>query len=216
MVYCYSSVYHCTIMQDVLLPLFYLPPVAWFSVFLEENNRVLLEQYENFPKQTYRNRANIYGANGKLSLIIPIRHEGKRTLKDLKISYAEDWQKLHWKSIKTAYQSSPFFEFYEEQLSRIFENKPAFLLDLNLKALEIIQEILKTNHPYTLTDGYIDKPEMLDFRNSFLAKDQTVLGLNAYYQVFSDRLGFLENLSVVDLICNKGPESVTYIKSLKI
>lgn len=203
-------------MQDVLLPLFYLPPVAWFSVFLEENNRVLLEQYENFPKQTYRNRANIYGANGKLSLIIPIRHEGKRTLKDLKISYAEDWQKPHWKSIKTAYQSSPFFEFYEEQLSRIFENKPAFLLDLNLKALEIIQEILKTNHPYTLTDGYIDKPEMLDFRNSFLAKDQTVLGLNAYYQVFSDRLGFLENLSVVDLICNKGPESVTYIKSFKI
>jgi len=201
-------------MQDVLLPLFYLPPVAWFSVFLEENNRVLLEQYENFPKQTYRNRANIYGANGKLSLIIPIRHEGKRTLKDLKISYAEDWQKLHWKSIKTAYQSSPFFEFYEEQLSRIFENKPAFLLDLNLKALEIIQEILKTNHPYTLTDGYIDKPEMLDFRNSFLAKDQTVLGLNPYYQVFSDRLGFLENLSVVDLICNKGPESVTYIKYL--
>ncbi len=174
-------------MQDVVLPLFYLPPVAWFSVFLEENNRVLLEQYENFPKQTYRNRANIYGANGKLSLIIPIRHEGKRTLKDLKISYAEDWQKLHWKSIKTAYQSSPFFEFYEEQLSRIFENKPAFLLDLNLKALEIIQEILKTNHPYTLTDGYIDKPEMLDFRNSFLAKDQTVLGLNAYYQVFSQQ-----------------------------
>src|SRR5690606_40970113 len=99
-------------MQDVLLPLFYLPPVAWFSVFLEENNRVLLEQYENFPKQTYRNRANIYGVNGKLSLIIPIRHEGKRTLKDLIISYEEDWQELQWKSIKTAYQLSNLFAVY--------------------------------------------------------------------------------------------------------
>src|SRR5690606_41632894 len=104
-------------MQDVLLPLFYLPPVAWFSVFLEENNRVLLEQYENFPKQTYRNRANIYGAIGKLSLIISIQHQGKRTYKDLKISYSEDWQKLHWKSINMSYHSSPFLQFHAEQRS---------------------------------------------------------------------------------------------------
>ncbi len=203
-------------MQDVLLPLFYLPPVSWFTVFLDENNRVFLERYEHFPKQTYRNRANIYGANGKLSLIIPVRHDGCRTFKDVKISYAEDWQKIHWKSIKTAYQSSPFFEFYEEQLSRIFEMKPEFLLDLNHKALEIIQTILKSNTSFDFTERYVAEPGMLDFRNSFLAKDQSELGFNPYYQVFSDRLGFLENLSVIDLICNKGPESVTYIKSLKI
>lgn len=74
-------------MKNVLLPVFYLPPVSWFSVFLDAENDVVFEQFENFPKQTYRNRANIYGANGRLSLIIPMNHNGKREMKDIEISY---------------------------------------------------------------------------------------------------------------------------------
>ena len=88
--------------MKTVLPIFYLPPVSWFAEFLKEENEILLEQHENFPKQTYRSRCNIYGANGKLALILPIHHNGKRAMKDLELSYAEDWQKLHWKSIKIA------------------------------------------------------------------------------------------------------------------
>jgi len=202
-------------MNNVLLPVFYLPPISWFSVFLNPENEILFEQFESFPKQTYRNRANIYGANGKLSLIIPIAHNGKREFKDIEISYREHWQNLHWKSIKTAYQSSPYFEFYEDKLRKIFEIKEKNLLDFNLKALEIIQQILKTEKAYSLNTEYIKNPEEINFREKFSAKNPSEFEMEEYYQTFSDKLGFLKDLSILDLICNKGPESLTYIKNIK-
>ncbi len=151
-------------MKNVLLPVFYMPPVSWFSVLLDTENDITLEQFENFPKQTYRNRANIYGANGKLSLIIPINHNGKREFKDIEISYREDWRTLHWKSIQTAYQSSPYFEYYEDKFRKIFDLKEKFLLDFNLKGIEIIQQILKTEKAYSLNEEYIKNPEGISFR----------------------------------------------------
>nr|WP_172276660.1 WbqC family protein [Chryseobacterium sp. LAM-KRS1] len=202
-------------MKNVLLPVFYLPPISWFSVFLDPENEVTFEQFENFPKQTYRNRANIYGANGKLSLIIPISHTGKRQFKEIEISNREDWRKLHWKSIKTAYQSSPYFEFYEDKLIRLFELKENYLLDFNLKGLEIIQQILKTEKAYSLNEEYIKNPEEVNFREKFSAKIASEYKMDDYYQTFSDKMGFLSDLSILDLICNKGPESLTYIKNIK-
>ncbi|MCJ7932710.1 MAG: WbqC family protein [Chryseobacterium sp.] len=202
-------------MKNVLLPVFYMPPVSWFSVFLNAENEVVFEQFENFPKQTYRNRANIYGANGKLSLIIPINHNGKREMKDIEISYREDWRGLHWKSIKTAYQSSPYFEYYEDKFRKIFDLKEKFLLDFNLKGLEVIQQILKTEKAHSLSEEYIKNPESVNFREKFPAKLPSEFEMEDYYQTFSDKFGFLEDLSVLDLICNKGPESLTYIKNIK-
>ncbi|NML59317.1 WbqC family protein [Chryseobacterium cheonjiense] len=202
-------------MNNVLLPVFYLPPISWFSVFLNPENEILFEQFESFPKQTYRNRANIYGANGKLSLIIPIAHNGKREFKDIEISYREHWQNLHWKSIKTAYQSSPYFEFYEDKLKKIFEIKEKSLLDFNLKVLEIIQQIVKTEKAYSLNTEYIKNPDEINFREKFSAKNPSEFEMGEYYQTFSDKLGFLKDLSILDLICNKGPESLTYIKNIK-
>ncbi len=202
-------------MQNILLPVFYMPPVSWFSVFLDAENEVIFEQFENFPKQTYRNRANIYGANGKLSLIIPIHHNGKREMKDIEISYREDWRGLHWKSIKTAYQSSPYFEYYEDKFRKIFDLKEKFLLDFNLKGLEVIQQILKTEKAQSLNKEYIKNPEEVDFREKFSAKQPSEFEMESYYQTFSDKFGFLEDLSVLDLICNKGPESLVYIKNIK-
>lgn len=198
-----------------LLPIFYLPPISWFSVFLNDDVEIIFEQHENFPKQTYRNRTNIFGANGKLSLIIPIHHNGKRPLQDIEISYAENWQKLHWKSIKTAYQSSPYFEFYEDQLKQIFETKEPSLIKFNLKALEIILGILKTEKAYSLNSKYINNPEADDYRASFSAKLPSEFDMQDYYQTFSDKLGFIKDLSIIDLLCNKGPESLTYIKNIK-
>ncbi|UOE37638.1 WbqC family protein [Chryseobacterium oryzae] len=202
-------------MQNILLPVFYLPPISWFSEFLNPENEVTFEQFENFPKQTYRNRANIFGANGQLSLIIPIHHNGSRIYKDIKVSYREDWQKLHWKSIKTAYQSSPYFEYYEDKLIKLYEEKNKFLLDLNLKSIEIIQNILKTDKAHSLNSEYLKNPEQSNFREKFSAKNPSDYDMEEYYQTFSDKMGFLKDLSVLDLICNKGPESVTYIKNIK-
>lgn len=201
-------------MQNILLPVFYLPPISWFSEFLNPENEVTFEQFENFPKQTYRNRANIFGANGQLSLIIPIHHNGSRIYKDIEVSYREDWQKLHWKSIKTAYQSSPYFEYYEDKLIKLYEEKNKFLLDLNLKSIEIIQNILKTDKAHSLNSEYIKNPEQSNFREKFSAKNPSDYDMEEYYQTFSDKMGFLKDLSVLDLICNKGPESVTYIKNI--
>lgn len=200
--------------MKALLPIFYLPPISWFSEFLKEENDVILEQSENFPKQTYRNRTNIYGANGKLSLIIPIHHTGNRCIKDVEISYAEDWQKLHWKSIKNAYQSSPYFEYYETKLENIFKDQPKTLLAFNLKALKMILEILKTEKEYSLTEEYVQSVEFLNFREKFSAKKDSEYQMNEYYQTFSDKLGFIKDLSIIDLICNLGPESNSYIKNI--
>lgn len=203
-------------MQQVLLPIFYLPPVSWFSVFNNEENEVIFEQFENFPKQTYRNRTCIFGANGKLPLIIPIHHNGKRALKDIEISYSERWQELHWKSIKTAYQSSPYFEYYENQLKKIYEEQPKSLLEFNLRTLEIIQNILKTNKDFTLTKEYIKSPESQDFRDSFSTKKEPEFVQEEYYQTFFDKLGFIKDLSILDLICNLGPEANSYLKQLVV
>ncbi|MDF2553510.1 MAG: hypothetical protein K0R77_2785 [Chryseobacterium sp.] len=202
-------------MQNILLPVFYLPPISWFSVYLDPENDVVFEQYESFPKQTYRNRTNIYGANGKLSLIIPINHTGKREMKDIEMSYREDWQKLHWKSIKTAYQSSPYFEYYEDQFKVLYDVKEKFLLDFNIKSIDIIKKILKTEKAQSLNEEYIKNPSEINFREQFSAKAPSEFEMEEYYQTFTDKHGFLKDLSIIDLICNKGPESVTYLKNIK-
>ena len=201
--------------MKILLPIFYLPPVSWFAVFLKEEDKIVLEQYENFPKQTYRNRANIYGANGRLSLIIPTRHTGKRVMKEAEISHRENWQQLHWKSIKTAYQSSPYFEFYEEKLEKIFEFKTDSLIKFNLNALKIIQDILKTEKAYSLNNEYVKIPLEENYREKFSAKKETEFEMEQYYQTFSDKLGFEKDLSILDIICNKGPETLTYLNNIQ-
>lgn len=202
-------------MQNILLPVFYLPPISWFSVFLDPENEVTFEQYESFPKQTYRNRTNIYGANGQLSLVIPINHTGNREMKDTEISYREDWLKIHWKSIKNVYQGSAYFEYYEDKFEVLYEKKEKFLLDFNLKSIDIIQKILKTEKAQSLNQEYIKNPSEINFREKFSTKVETEFEMEEYYQTFTDKYGFLKDLSILDLICNKGPESVTYLKNIK-
>lgn len=201
--------------MKVLLPLFYLPPISWFSVFLQHDAEVTLEQFENFPKQTYRNRTVIYGANGKLALIIPVLHNGKKTISEIEVSQRENWQKLHWKSIKNAYQNSPYFEFYEDQLAQIFTFETQSLFQFNLNALQIIQKILKTEKAYSLNEEFTKTPAEVDFRNKFSAKKESEFEMEEYYQTFSDKLGFEKDISILDLICNKGPESLTYLRNVQ-
>ena len=201
--------------MKILLPIFYLPPVSWFAIFLKDENQIVLEQYENFPKQTFRNRTNIYGANGRLSLIIPINHSGERVMKDIKVSHRENWQKLHWKSIKSAYQSSPYFEFYEDKLQKIFEFESDSLIQFNLNALKIVLDILKTEKAYSLNIEYVKIPLEENYREKFSAKKESEIEMEEYYQTFTDKMGFEKDLSILDLICNKGPETLTYLKNIE-
>lgn len=195
----------------ITLPNFYFGPVSYFMTWANSEN-IWLEQWENFPKQTYRNRCVIQGANGRLPLIVPIEHSKVRVIKDIKISYASAWQKLHWKSLQSSYQSSPYFEYYEDGLRPVFERKETFLFDLNLKTLEWVSKILKVNYSFQLTEEYYKNPPMADYRNFFSAKKTGEFINEEYIQVFSDRFEFMNDLSILDLICNIGPKSATYIK----
>ena len=201
--------------MKILLPLFYLPPISWFSVFLREDAEIVFEQFESFPKQTYRNRTAVYGANGRLLLIIPVKHNGTRTINEIEVSHRDSWEKIHWKSIKTAYQRSPYFEYYEDQLEQIFNFKTNSLFAFNLNALKIIQKILKTEKGYSLTEEYFRNPTEENYREKFSPKKEQEYILEEYYQTFTEKFGFQEDLSIIDLLCNKGPESLTYIKNIQ-
>ena len=202
-------------MQKSLYPIFYFPPVAWFSALVKESSSVFFEQFETFPKQTYRNRTSIYAANGKLSLMIPIQHSGSRLMKDIQISDVENWRKQHWKSIESAYRGSPYFEFYEDKIKSIVFFEERSLLNFNRNALEVLFKILKMDIPFQLTEDYVIDFDGTDYRNQFSAKSKEEFGFPVYYQTFDEKFGFIENLSILDVMCNLGPESLAYLKQIK-
>jgi len=180
---------------------------------------IQFEMDDNFVKQTYRNRAYIYDANGKLALNIPVTHSQKNRQKyrDVKIFNAEKWQSLHWKSLLSAYRTSPFFEFYEYELQPLFEIKTDFILDFNLKCFEVICDCLQLELNITETKVYQNKVEGInDFRFLVNAKKEPDYQFDTYTQVFNDKHGFIPNLSILDLLFNEGPNAINYLKSQTI
>lgn len=199
--------------KSAIFPLFYLPPVGCFSALASFNFNVLLEQYEHFPKQTFRNRASIASPNGILDLTIPVIKGAKvhTAFKDVKISNESKWQRLHWLSLQTCYRSSAYFEYYEDGLAPFYERKYDFLFDYNLQLLEWIFKQLKLSPEISLTESYEKHiPDGVDFRDSFNKKEIYLQGAKPYFQVFSDRNPFISNLSIVDLLFSQGPQSKSY------
>jgi len=201
--------------MELLLPAFYLPPVSYFHLILQRDVPLLLEKFEHYPKQTYRTRARIATANGPLDLIVPILHGHKEhvPMRDVRIDYGHDWQRLHWLSLQTAYRSSAYFEYYEDDFSVFYAKKFDFLLDYNLAQLELILKYLKINRTIRFTESYEDLPAgMMDFRRSIHPKKPSLLAdPTPYHQVFADRHGFIPDLSMVDLLFNQGPRSGAFI-----
>jgi len=197
--------------MKLLLPSLYLAPLSYYSILKDKEQ--VIEQYEFYEKQTYRNRSEIYGANGKLNLIVPISHGGvKKTMKEVKINYDNPWQKIHWKSIQSAYRTSSYFEFYEDDFSPFFEKKEVYLFDLNTKLHELILSLLQLENKSTLSSEYIANPENLnDLRLRFSPKKKEGFSTDKYNQVFSNRHGFIPNLSIIDLLFNQGPASITLL-----
>lgn len=179
---------------------------------------VLFEVEDNFQKQTYRTRCYIYGANGRLLLNIPVKQaNSKQKTREVLVDNSEAWQKNHLRAISSAYSSSPFFEFYQDDLKDLFNDKIKYLLDFNFKCHDFISEHLELELDYTKTQKFIqDVEQQDDFRYLADAKSKQIFNLEAYTQVFSDKHGFLKNLSILDLLFMEGPNAYNYLKRQKI
>jgi len=204
-------------MDSVLLSTAYLAPIQYYTKLIKYNE-VVIEIYENYPKQTYRNRCNIYGANGLLSLSIPVKKiETKTKTKDIAIDYATNWQKMHWKSIESAYRSSPYFEYYADEFLPFYEKKSEYLIDYNIELQQMILEIIGAKATNRMTDDYIFNSNLLfdDFRETINPKKKVLdedFSPVEYIQVFDNKVGFIPNLSIIDLLFNAGPETYEILK----
>ncbi|MGD9993260.1 MAG: WbqC family protein [Salinivirgaceae bacterium] len=206
-------------MQQCILPLFYWGPVQYFTK-LVGREQIWLEQFETYPKQTYRNRCEIYGPNGKQALQVPVEKGSfhKTLFCDLKIAYDTAWQKNHFKSIEAAYRSSPFYEYYIDDVIPAYRKKPKFLLDLNLAIFEQALEWLNLDLEWSLTNDFQLNFDGDDYRNTMhpkAAKNQidSAFSPASYIQGFEQRHGFIPNLSILDLVFNTGPDALSLIKS---
>ncbi len=201
--------------MSIILHPTYLSNIAHF-VAMAKFGDVTFEIDDNFLKQTYRNRTYIYGANGLLSLNVPVVHSQKNRLKyrDVKVSHDTKWQSLHWKSLLSAYRTSPFFEYYEDELRPLFQTKTDYILDFNLKCFETICDCLQLEVNVTKTENYIKTVEdKTDYRFLVNAKKELPQNFESYTQVFSNKHRFISNLSILDLLFNEGPNALNYLES---
>jgi len=201
-------------MENLLLNTAYFAPIPYFTA-IQQAQQVFIEQYENFGKQSYRNRCEIMTANGVISLTVPVAKANSKTLiKDLKIMYATPWQKLHFRSIESAYKNSPYYEYYIDDFMPFFEKKETYLLDLNTAISETLLSILKIDRPFRLTADYIREgdPGYTDFRDAIHPKASrrkpgADFPVHSYRQTFCDRFPFTPHLSILDLLFCCGSES---------
>lgn len=201
--------------MDALLHPTYFPSIAQ-CVVMAKANHVVFEVCDNYQKQTYRNRMSLYGAQGKITLTLPVAYSqnNRQRYADILISNEDNWQDQHWKSIQSAYSSSPFFEFYEHDLLPLFNSKATHLMEFNFKCLEAVMECLQHDLSYTQTKAFESQPTALtDYRFLVNQRKETPQALAPYVQVFDDKHGFIPNLSILDLIFNEGPNALLYLEN---
>lgn len=203
----------------VLLSTAYFGNIQYFSKLLMYNE-VQIEQMEHFPKQTYRNRCVILDTNGPFVLTVPVkRSNGKRLFtRDVEIDYSRDWIKVHLRALESAYRSSAFYDLLIDELMPVWENKPKFLIDLNLSAQQMVCDLMNIEIPVFCTGDYVHIPENSDdLREKIHPKPRMYWNdLNfsqvGYHQIFEQKFGFIPNLSILDLLFNEGPEGLDVLK----
>lgn len=196
----------------ILLPLCYAAPIAYYHYLV--NYPCIIEICGSYQKQTYANRCYIATSNGVEALSIPInKPKGKSMVKDVRIANVTDWQTLHYRAIKSAYSSSPFFEYFSDDIAKIYGKTYEFLLDFNLDLQNLLlRQLNYTDTDVKLSDNYIQNSDnvSVDMRQDFSAKKAfTALPYivqRTYHQVFNSKFGFLPNLSIFDLLFNLGLE----------
>ena len=189
----------------------YFSPIVQYVVLAKAEN-LMFEVEDNYQKQTYRTRCYIYGANGKQLLSIPVKNANStQQTKEVLIDHSYQWQKQHLKSIASAYRSSPFYEFYEDEINAFLRTKTKYLLDFNLKCQELLIDLLQMDTSYKLTKIF-NKDVAADFRSLADSKMKVNYHFKPYTQVFSDKHGFIPNLSILDLLFMEGPNALNYLE----
>ena len=197
--------------MKVLLSTAYFPPIIYFNYLIQQD--CTIEGFENFQKQSYRNRCNILTANGTEQLIVPIKHHKFEfvPIQEQEISYAENWQIKHWRSIISAYNHAPFFEFYKDDLNAILMQKYLLLFELNQSLLKLTLANLQLNTPSISNKWELEPTDFIDKRNAIHPKNENESISQNYHQVFSKKFGFTPNLSILDLLFNLGPEAHLFL-----
>ena len=199
--------------MDILIHPNYFPNIHQFTQIIKADN-ILFEVSDNYQKQTFRNRTYIYGANGKLGLFIPVihTHKNRELFKDVKISYDSNWMDLHLKSLQSAYRSSPYFEYFEDDFIKLYSEKEKFLADFNIKCIRLISNLLDLDLDYKISNEYVEKTnDIIDLRDLSNARKEKKIDTPKYIQVFESKHGYINNLSILDLIFSEGPNSVSLI-----
>ncbi|WP_233884352.1 WbqC family protein [Tenacibaculum piscium] len=202
--------------MSLFIPTYFAPISQYAKIYTADS--VMFEFEDNYQKQTYRNRCYIYGANGKLSLNIPVKHlykEDRKKSKDTLVDNDIQWQKQHFKSLQSAYKSSPFFEFFEDDIATIFHKKYTYLQDVNIDTHLFITDALQIEDTFSKTSTYEVTPEIPDFRNLAIAKKGVEINIDTYIQIFDDKHGFMPNLSILDLLFMEGPNTISFLEKIK-
>lgn len=197
----------------ILVSTAYLPPVQYFSL-INKADEVLIEKEENYIKQTYRNRCYILSANGIQALSVPVQLGSfhKIALKDIRIDYSRRWQQVHLGAFNAAYKSSPYFEFYFEEIAGIISSNHEFLIDLNMELIRFLINSLKIKTTISYTSHFEPlNSDPSDFRYILTPKKEFKTDYRDYCQVFPSDKGFIAGLSIVDLLFNCGPDSPGYL-----
>lgn len=197
----------------------YFPNIATFAAMIQ--NEVCWEIEDNYQKQTYRNRCYICTDKGRHLLNIPIKHvggdQGRQKYKEVLVDNDYPWQRNHWRTLQTAYRTSPFFEFYEDDLAPLYEKPYKFLLDFNLRTISSVCGLFQIDMPEAKTAIFEKEPkDIRDGRFLVNAKKDIPIVQKKYVQVFGDRHGFMENTGILDLLFNEGPGALPYLQNLNL
>jgi hypothetical protein len=209
-------------MSTALLQTTYFGPIQWYQK-LYRYDQTLIEQYDSYQKQTYRNRCVIATANGLQTLTVPVEHSvnsqelsaNSPKVKDLRISDHNQWRRIHWNALQSAYSESPFFDYYADDIRLFFEKRYEFLIDFNEAIRQTVCDLLDIHPNVSYTSDFSLQPSSIDdYREVINAKHPQAdadFQPRRYWQVFEDRHGFQANLSILDLLFNMGNEAVFYL-----
>ncbi len=200
-------------MTSALLQTTYFGPIQWYQK-LNRYEHCLIEQCDSYQKQTYRNRCIIATANGQQALTVPVEVSGeKQAVKDVRISDHNQWRRVHWNALQSAYSESPFFDYYADDIRPFYEQRYEYLIDFNEAIRQKVCELIDIHPQVAYTSEYVKQHEN-DFReviNAKHPKPDSHFEARSYWQVFDRKHGFQPNLSILDLLFCMGPESVFYL-----